>query len=298
MTTRAEVSIPTDRSYAEGPDVPMRIYVGTSDAEMVAVHVLEHTIRKHASRPVEFVPMRAPQPTPRKKEHRAATRFTFKRFMIPALAGYRGRALYMDSDMHVFGDMAELWRLPFGKHRVLCSVQLETPESWKNPDSHFHPGRHFAFMLLDCSRLDWDADEIVRGLDEGRYTYKALTKDLCIVPSDEIGETIPTEWNSLEKYVPGVTKNVHYTVIRTQPWRYEGNPLEDLWMSAYRETVASGKITLDMVLDAIEHRWVKPAMADVFPGGREARETLAFKMRTARTRTLHAVRRAILGRGH
>lgn len=295
MTPRA---LPADRSYPEGPDVPMRVYVGTSEVEMLAVHVLEHTIKKHASRPVEIVPMLAPQPRPKKKEHRAATRFTFKRFTIPALAGYRGRALYMDSDMHVFGDLAELWRIPFGDARVLCSIQREAPEKWRNPDSHFHPGRHFAVMLLDCSRLDWDADEIVRGLDDGRYTYKALTKDLCIVPSHEIGETIPPEWNSLEAYTAGVTKNVHYTVQRTQPWRYDGNPLEELWMSAFRETVAAGKISLDMVLEAIENRWAKPAIADVFPGGREARETLAFKMRQARTRTVHAVRRAFLGRGH
>jgi hypothetical protein len=204
----------------------------------------------------------------------------------------------MDSDMHVFGDMAELWRIPFGNCRVLCSVQRDTPERWRNPDAHFHPGRHFAVMLLDCSRLDWDADALVRGLDEGRYSYKELTKDLCIVPHDEIGETIPPEWNSLEAYTPGFTKNVHYTVIRTQPWRYEGNPLEELWMSAYRETVAAGRISLDMVLEAIEHRWVKPAMADVFPGGREARETLAFQMKKARTRTLHALQRAFRGRGH
>ena len=64
--------------------------------------------------------------------------------------------------------------------------------------------------LLDCSRLDWNAEEIVHGLDVGRYTYKQLTKDLCIVPHDEIGERVPPEWNSLEAYTPGVTKNAWF----------------------------------------------------------------------------------------
>jgi len=271
---------------------PMRVYVGCCEVDLVATRVLEHSIRSHASRPVEFVPMLQDQPRARHKKNRAVTRFTFKRFQIPELAGYRGRALYMDSDMQVFGDLAELWRIPFDGHRVLCSLQLEAPERWRNPEAHFHPGRHFAVMLLDCSRLDWDAKEIVRGLDEGRYTYKELTKDLCIVPSDSISETIPPEWNSLEKYEPGVTKNLHYTVIRTQPWRYAGNPLEEVWMSAYREVVARGGITLDEVLHAIRNRWVRPVLADAFPGGREARERMGFRLSTVATRAANEVKRA------
>lgn len=289
MTPESRPSATKDRD----DDLPMRVFVGCSENDMIPAKVLEHSIRKHASRPVEFVPMLQKVARARHKKNRAVTRFTFKRFQIPALAGYRGRALYMDSDMQMFADLAELWRIPFGEHQVLCSVQLETPERWRNADSNFHPGRHFAFMLLDCSRLEWDADDIVRRMDEGEYTYKELTKDLCIVPSDAIGETIAPEWNSLEKYEPGVTKNLHYTVIRTQPWRYPGNPLEEVWMREFREVVREGGITLAEVLHAIQNRWVRPELADAWPDGRAARERLGFRIGTVATRAANEIKRAL-----
>ena len=47
--------------------------------------------------------------------------------MIPERCGYRGRALYLDADMVVFGDVAELADLPFGDHAVLCSARPSRP---------------------------------------------------------------------------------------------------------------------------------------------------------------------------
>ncbi len=84
--------IPRDRTYPESPDVPLRGYVGAAESDMIAARVLEHSIKKHASRKVEFVPMLMSMPLPKDKHNRPVTRFSFKRFLIPELAGYRGRA--------------------------------------------------------------------------------------------------------------------------------------------------------------------------------------------------------------
>ena len=97
--------------------------------------------------------------------------FSFSRFLIPELAGYEGRALYLDSDMLVFGDIAELATHPFDGKALLCTSQPETPPQWRHKGDFFKPGRHAAVMLYDCSRLDWKIDDIVRGLDDGRYDY-------------------------------------------------------------------------------------------------------------------------------
>ncbi len=50
---------------------------------------------------------------PKDEPNRGRTGFSFSRFQIPKLAGYKGRALYLDADMQVFGDIAELWDIPF-----------------------------------------------------------------------------------------------------------------------------------------------------------------------------------------
>lgn len=256
-------------------DEPLRIFIGTEDSQILAHRVLEHTIRTHASIPVQITPMlNLPLPVPENPDHRARVAFTFTRFLIPSLCGYQGRALYLDADMLVFGDVAELARLPFDGKKLLCSYQSQLPALWADK-KEFRPGRNAAVMLLDCSRLPWKVEEIVGGLDEGRYNYEQLVHDQCLVEPDAIADTIPPEWNHLERYEPGVTRLLHYTVVRTQPWKTDGNPLGDLWMEAFAQALQAGAVPPAEVEAAVEAGHVKPSlreMRELAPGA-DARPT-------------------------
>ncbi len=217
----------------------MHVFVGVDESQTVAARVLEHTIRKHASRPVRFhMMLNLPTPTPKDESNRGRTGFSFSRFQIPKLAGYKGRALYVDADMQVFDDIAEMWDIPFGDKRVLCTVQGEPPPQWKD-FKEFHPGRQMSVMMLDCERLDWDIDDIVARMDRGDFTYQDLLFDLCIAPEEHIGDTLPPRWNHLEHYEPGETGLLHYTVVPTQPWKNDENPLKELWEEAFAEARAA-----------------------------------------------------------
>lgn len=253
---------------------PMRVFVGTDQSQLIPSKVLEYTIRKYATGPVEFVPMQELRvPTPKNKANRPRTGFSFYRFLIPKLCNYQGRALYVDADMQVFGDLAELWNIPFGQHTVLCTNQPEPPESWKKRTTTFKSGRQMSVMLLDCSRLRWDIDQIVEGLDEGRYTYQQLMFDLCVVPPDEIADDIPPEWNCLEHYEAAKTKLLHYTVVATQPWKNDTNPLRGTWIEAFKETIQAGAIDLEDVQSCIQAGLAMPSLAEYFPaapGGKRA----------------------------
>jgi hypothetical protein len=241
---------------------PLRIFIGTDETQVVAHRVLEYSIRRSASIPVEVVPMLDfPTPVPANPAAQPRVPFSFSRFLIPKLCGYEGRALYLDSDMLVFGDVAELASLPFGGKSLLCTYQPEPPEQWKHKADLFKRGRHTAVVLLDCARLPWDVDDVVAGLDDGRYSYEELVFDLRLVDDADIGDTIPIEWNHLERYEPGVTKLLHYTVVPTQPWRSDGNPLGELWMETYREAVAAGAIPPEEVEALLAAGLVKPALA-------------------------------------
>lgn len=240
---------------------PIRVFVGADEKALVPTKVLEYSIRKFASRPVEVTPMLGhPIPEPKDPENRSPTGFSFQRFLIPKLAGYQGKAIYLDSDMLVFSDIAELFDLPMNDKRVLCSNQ-QAPEAWRDYQ-RFHPGRQYSVLLLDCGRLDWDVAAIVRGLNEKRFTYRQLMFELCLAPEHEVGDTVPQEWNSLERFEAGRTRLLHYTVGVEQPWVYRDNPLGPIWRAFYREALAEGAVPPELVEAGIAKGHLLPELAD------------------------------------
>jgi hypothetical protein len=247
---------------------PMRVFCGLDETQLVAARTLEYTIRKHASRPVRFYPMlNVPTPVPKDPSNRGRTGFSFARFQIPKLSGYKGRALYVDADMQVFSDLADLWEIPFDGAKVMCTRQDEPPPQWKDL-SWFHPGRQLSVMMLDCERLDWDIEEIVGGLDEGRYTYEQLMFELCIVDAEAITDDLPPEWNHLEHYEPGQTKLIHYTVVPTQPWKNDRNGNRELWERDFAEALAAQVVHEDEVERLAKLDYIKRPLAGLPPVGR------------------------------
>lgn len=250
---------------------PIRIFCGCDDSQMVASQVLEYSIRRHTDHPVQFFNMRnMPVPPPKHPKNRPGTGFSFNRFLIPKLAGYEGKALYIDADMLVFDDIAKLWNIPFDGKRVLCSTQHSVPTGWEGGANNDHgagrywtPGRQMSVMLMDCARLDWDIEKIIAGLDKDEYSYKQLMAEFCILPDGSIGDTIPNEWNCLEWYEEGRSQLVHFTVVPTQPWKNDKSPIRGLWEDAYREALAAGAVSVDLVEESVQRKLIKPSLLDI-----------------------------------
>jgi len=238
-------------------ETPVRVYVATTEAQMLAVKVLEYSIHKHASISVDVIPLNETGieiPLPQDPARRPRTPFSFQRFLIPQAAGYRGRAIYLDSDMQVFRDIRELWSLPMDGADLLAA---------RAPDGS---GRRpqFSVMLLDCAALGWDIADIVRRLDAGELTYEQLMGEMRVARS--IRPDIDPSWNSLERYQAGVTGLVHYTDMPTQPWVSSGNPLGYLWVRDLIEAVDAGAIPL-AVPPEVGHRGSLPGPAPRACGG-------------------------------
>jgi len=284
------------------PLVPsLSVFVGAVERDLPAVRTLAHSISTRSSVPVHVTPLTGVQvPSPRKREHRGRTPFSFARFAIPELCGYAGRAVYLDSDMLVFDDIAELAGLPFGDARVLCTYQADAPAAWKD-SRWFHPGRQFSVMVLDCERLDWDARAIVGGLDAGRYNYSELMFELCVLPEGQIADDVPAAWNHLEHYEAGVTKLLHYTVVPLQPWRSDDNPLGWLWEQAYRDAVHAGAVPWDEVEELVRSGEVKPSLAEAFEDqspvpGRAGDDVVTTELQAVRAELDQMRRRTVKGR--
>ena len=76
---------------------PIRVFVGAVHSHRLMFEVLRWSIKRHASRPVEvrsIGELTAPGlPEPKKPENRPVTPFSFQRFAVPMLAGWRGPRL-------------------------------------------------------------------------------------------------------------------------------------------------------------------------------------------------------------
>jgi len=257
---------------------PIRVFVGCDDSMMIPAHVLEYSIRKHTQHPVQVFYMRnMPIPDPKDPKNRPGTGFSFNRFLIPKLCGYEGKAIYVDADMLVFDDIQKLWDTPLDDKSVLCSTQTEVPKGWEGGNNNDHgegrywtPGRQMSVMLMDCSKLDWDIDEIIDGLDRGDYTYKQLMAEFCLVPESEIGDTIPSEWNCLEWYEEGRSQLVHFTVVPVQPWRNDRSVHNEFWESAYREALGAGAVPMSIVEECVQRKLVKPSLLEIAKDVRSA----------------------------
>ena len=101
----------------------IRVFIGYDDNEIVAYHVLTHSILRHATQPIAITPLAKSHMQSFYSRERSAlesTDFSFTRFLVPFLSGYSGWSLFMDCDMLMTGDVAELWSLRNDAYAVMC----------------------------------------------------------------------------------------------------------------------------------------------------------------------------------
>lgn len=247
----AAVRRATGVSYGPyGYPSPARVFVGADEEQRLGARVLAYSIERRSTMDVVVEVLDVSQiPEPQKPENRSKTGFSFARFDIPRLCDYDGRGIYLDADMLVFGDIADLWTQPLDHADLLYSL------------SHPHMGRtpQTAVMLLNCEALDWDVSQIVQGLDDGAYGYGDLMGDLCIVPPERQKAGLPYWWNSLEQYDPGRTCLLHYTDMDTQPW-VTRNRNGALWLAALRDALDEGYIARSELDEAVALGHVSPEL--------------------------------------
>ena len=188
-------------------------------------------------------------PVPADVKNQARTPFSFQRFLIPALTGYQGRAIYLDSDMQVFRDLRQLWTFPFDGADLL-TVQ-EPDETGRRPQ--------FSVMVLNCASLRWDIREIVQSLNEGTLTYERADvrhgggpdyprqSGSCL----ELSGTLSCGGDCL----------LHYTDMNTQPWLSRNNPLGYLWVRDLFEAMDQRFVTEEMVAEHVRRGLRSPLAA-------------------------------------
>ena len=185
----------------------IRVFVGTpannEDLELQAV--LEWSLRKHASEPVDITWMKASN-DPASIWHgwimrNWATPFSGFRWSIPEACGFSGRAIYLDIDMILMADIAELWHHPI--EPMICVA--------KNPST-------FCCTLWDCAR----AQKYLPPVKQLKSEYGLYARVKRNFPVGSVRAFENGNWNCLdgESYNsirdPAI-KVVHCTSIPHQP---------------------------------------------------------------------------------
>ena len=198
---------------------PLRVYIGWDSREDIAYQVARQTLLKHATIPVEVYPIKLDELVDqglytRDIDPLASTQFTYSRFLVPYLAGYKGWAIFVDCDFIFFGDARELLDYMDLSKAVMCvqhDYQLkETTKMDGVPQSAYPRKNWSSFMLFNCAHPSTKqlTPEVVNA-QTGAYLHR-----MQWAQDDEIG-ALPTGWNWLEgwydKPAQGYPQAVHHT---------------------------------------------------------------------------------------
>jgi hypothetical protein len=216
---------------------PLRVYIGWDKREPIAYDVAKFSLERRTTIPVDVQPikiddLRARRLYWRDQDPLASTEFTYTRFLTPALADFRGWALFCDCDFLWLGDIAGLGEFMKVPKAVYCVQHDYTPKETTKMDGAVqtsYPRKNWSsLMLFNCDH------PAVRGLtpevvnrETGAYLHR-----MQWVADEDIG-SLPVEWNWLEgwndKPAKGTPKAVHFT--RGGPWfeNWQNVDYGDLW---------------------------------------------------------------------
>lgn len=164
----------------------MRIFIGVDPRDQVSFNVLQWSIVRRSTRPVAICPLVLPQLG---FSRQGLTQFTFTRYLPPLLCGYKGKSLFLDSDMLCLGDISELF-----------SYEFEEPVA----------------VVKNKERFEWPSlmmfnNELCQNLTK-EYIENPESKPMSFEWAESVGE-LPPEWNHCVGYDEprSDAKLVHYT---------------------------------------------------------------------------------------
>lgn len=176
----------------------IQVCIGYDSKEVVAYHALVESILQHASQPVAITALKLDGLTSvfaRARHPLQSTEFAFTRFLTPYLADYKGWSLFLDCDMVVVRDIAELWALRDERYAVqVVKHAYEPPEDVKflgQVQTRYEKKNWSSVMLFNnerCRALTPHYVANASGLD--LHQFKWLSSDA------EIG-ALPARWNVL-----------------------------------------------------------------------------------------------------
>lgn len=195
----------------------MRVYIGFDPRERDAYLVAAHSLRKHASIPLQIEPIVLEhmrwkrfytRPTTASHSGGAprlwddisgapmSTEFALTRFLVPHLMGYAGWALFVDCDFLFRADVAELFKIANPAYAVQVVKHLHQPAEAVKMDGQVqsaYPRKNWSSCVLwNCGH-----DAHAGTLDRVNRWRGLWLHQFRWLQDEDIGE-LPASWNWLE----------------------------------------------------------------------------------------------------
>jgi len=207
------------------------IFIGYDPREAIAFHVCSNSIIRHASGPVQIIPLSLNLLKDYEEKHTdGSNHFIYSRFLVPHLMGFSGHAIFMDGDMIVRDDIYKLWELrdptldvQVVKHDYKTKMQTKYLGA-KNED---YPRKNWSSVIL------WNCASYPNRKLTPEYVQNATGAQLHRfqhIKDERIGE-LPIEWNWLpDEFGPNPdAKLLHYTLGTPSFHEFATTPMGDEW---------------------------------------------------------------------
>lgn len=188
----------------------LKVFIGYDPRQPLAYNVLQHSIVRNSSQPVSITPLILSQ-LPIKR--RGLTEFTYSRFLVPSLCGFSGKALFLDADMVVTGDIAELFAND--DMSAVCVMQDQPKFEWASA------------MLFNCGACLRLTPAFID--DEKNQMF-----DLAWAPY--VGK-FPAEWNHCVGYQETKPANLYHYTQGLPCWPETRGMPEDEWWDFERKAM-------------------------------------------------------------
>jgi hypothetical protein len=215
---------------------PIQVYIGFDTREVVAYHVLVNSIIRHASGPVSFTPVALAHlgsVFSRSMDPKQATEFSFSRFLVPYLSGYRGWSMFLDCDMLFLDDIYALWEQRDDRYAAMVVKHDYVPKSGTkmfNQVQTRYPKKNWSSLMLfngpRCHALTPEYVNTASGLELHQFKWlesEAMIGDLAI------------GWNYLvgEYEFSRDVKNLHFTLGGPYIKGFEGCDYAEVWFEEF-----------------------------------------------------------------
>jgi lipopolysaccharide biosynthesis glycosyltransferase len=220
------------------------IYVGFDPREAAAYHVWCQSVIAKSSIPVAFIPLHRPLLRDFDGQKDGSNAFVYSRFLVPYLCDWTGWALFVDGDMVVTEDIAELWKLRetmlFDKAVAVVKHDYKTKHDRKYIGTSMeaanlnYPGKNQSSVML------WNCNHMRNRLLTPEYVASAPGSFLhrfSWLKDEQIGE-LPPKWNVLsEEQDTSLASLVHYTLGVPGIEHYKHCAGNEHWHRAKREAL-------------------------------------------------------------
>ena len=177
----------------------VKVFIGFDPNEAIAYHTMANSIIRHSTKPVSLNPLALKNLESFYTDDNhldGSNQFIYSRFLVPYMSNYEGWSIFVDGDMIVRGDIAELWSLRDESKAVQVvkhDYETKMSEKYLGSKNVNYPRKNWSSVILfnnaKCQMLTPEFVQNATGAELHRFNW---TED------EELVGELPKEWNWLD----------------------------------------------------------------------------------------------------